>query len=180
MVSPFFTRSLAILLVVAIVASIWSFVVTPVLASLARYDEAIGRNRELLGRYLQVSNDRKGLEAQIDELRKAERTGNGFLQGNKPELASAGLVKLVKKIIALNGGKLQRTRILRSNAAERFPRASIRVFMTGPVEAMQKIFHAVDQGIEFNLAITPIYGRNVYGEMSLFIYIFPDFICLRR
>ena len=93
-----------------------------------------------------ATSGREALEARIASLQQERRDASGFLQESKPELASARMVRLVKTIIARSGGNLQRTQILTPGKGERFRHVTIRVVMTGSVEAVQKIFHGVESG----------------------------------
>lgn len=144
--SPLLRRTLALLLLAAVIASAWLFAGAPVIAMHAELDDLIDHNKEMLVRYLRHAATRDGLEKRIGELRRAPSTGEGFLEGNSVALASAHLVKTVKTVVAASGGKLSSTQVLPSKEGERFQQVSVRVTMTADIETVQKVLHALEAG----------------------------------
>ncbi len=149
--SPVMRKVVAVAVLAAVVGAFLLIVVQPVVTRFTAYGETIDRSRDLLARYERLGNSRPELEAQLVQLRKAQASAGGFLEGASVELAAATLQNKIKTVIKESGGNLRSTQILRveDDADGLFRRVGVRVTMTGTVESLHEVFYALETSVPY-------------------------------
>ncbi len=137
-------RILALLLLFAALAALWLFLAQPVMARFALYRQSMAQSDEYLARYRRMAGGREQLERALEKARRARASSGQFLQGSSTAIIAASLQNDAKKIIAASGGTLKSTQLLQHEDEKDFRRVTIRVNMSGGVEATMQIFHAIE------------------------------------
>lgn len=142
--SPALRRVLAVAILVAILAALGALVVEPVTAKFASYDRAVAQSQALLARYLRIGGERERLQVQLEQVRRAQASRGGFLEGASGELVAAELQNKAKNLVDANGGNLKSVQILKEQDENNFRRVAIRVTMTANTVAVQNIFYSLE------------------------------------
>lgn len=142
--SPFLSRTLALLLLGAALAAGWALIAAPLLDAGRSYVERGERARELITRYNRVAGMREGLEKQLTELRRRGRSTRGYLTGASHSLAAAALQERIKTTVTRHGGTIRSSQALPPRDEQGLKRLPVRVQLTAGLAALQKILHAFE------------------------------------
>ncbi len=141
---PAYSRILALSLLAALLAGLYLFVAVPLSGRHAFLDEAITDKTELLDRYLAISGSKKALASRLESLRGENPAAGAFLAGGGESLVGAGLQDRLKRIVEESGGRLTSVQILPGQDEAGFRRITIRARVSGSIEAVQRILHALE------------------------------------
>ena len=144
--SPFLSRSLALLLLVSVFAAGWSLVAEPVIDARGAYRQTIARAHELIARYDRVGMHRARLEKRLAEMRSRGRSTTGYLSGVNHSLTTAALQDRIKRIVTVNGGAVRSLQALPPKEDQGLKRLPVRVQFNADIIALQKILHGFEAG----------------------------------
>jgi general secretion pathway protein M len=126
-------RSLAIALLVGLVAIAYLAVIEPVTDSWAEQSSEIGRLESTLRRYQQVAQQRAGREAELADLKQRAAGADGLLRGANETLMAATIqLKSVQILPAQSDGPLRRI--------------TVRSQVSMTIAAAQRVFYDLEGG----------------------------------
>jgi general secretion pathway protein M len=144
--SPFLSRSLALLLLLAVLAAGWTLVVEPVIKARSAQRQTIARSHDLIARYDRVGMHRDRLEKSLAGMRNRGRSTAGYLIGANHSLTAAALQDRIKRIVTVNGGAIRSSQALPPKDDQGLKRLPIRVQLSADIIALQKILHQFEVG----------------------------------
>lgn len=150
--SPFLSRALALLLLVAAVTALYGIVVGPLLDSYVRSRSDIEEYQALLARLHVVGAAVPDLESEVSRLRSDRSSGTGYLPSGSDSLIAARLQERVKQVVTRHGATLKTTQTLPVVAKEALRQVAIRVEMTANIEALKRILFTLESGRPYLLA----------------------------
>ncbi len=142
--SPFLGRTLAVVLLLAAVAGIWSLIVEPVMTKYRLTGESMVQSRALIERYRRIAKIREPLEKQLALLERRQPSQGGYLQGASDTLAAAKLQNRVKGVVATSGGEIKSSQILPPRDDGNHRAINIRVQLSADIASLQAIFHSLE------------------------------------
>ncbi len=142
--SPFLSRTLAIVLLLGAIGGIWSFIVEPAMTKYRMSAESIVQSRALIERYRRIAKVREPLEKQLNSLKRRGPSTGGYLEGASDTLAAAGLQNRVKGIVATSGGEIKSSQILPPRDDGNHRAINIRVQLSADIASLQAIFHSLE------------------------------------
>ncbi len=142
--SPFLSRTLAIVLLFGAIGGIWSLLIEPVTTKYRLSAESMVQSETLIVRYRRIAKVRAPLEKQLATLRRRGPSTGGYLQGASDTLAAAKLQNRVKGIVATAGGETKSSQILPPRDDGHHRAINIRVQLSADIESLQAIFHALE------------------------------------
>jgi general secretion pathway protein M len=141
---PVAGRILAALLLLFVVAAIMTLVVMPIIDSFAVARLSNEEYRSALARGRVLDLELKNLTAQLAEVRQAQSSQSGFLQGANESLATAQLQNRIKSLVEAGGGELRSTQVLPVRDEGKFRRIIVRGQMATNTTGMQHIFYDIE------------------------------------
>src|SRR5262245_15852798 len=145
--TPWLSRAAALLLLVAVLAAAYVWIVEPVAAAYADTDAAIADSRELLARYDRLAAARPGLEAQLAAIEQKPDTAVFYLSGATDALAAAALQARVTSLIEGSGATLLSIQTLTSTEDRGLRRVAIRLQMTAETAPLVRVLYGLETGI---------------------------------
>ncbi len=142
--SPFLSRSLAVVLLLGAIGGIWSLLIEPVMTKYRLSAESMVQSEALIERYLRIAKVRAPLEKQLATLRRRGPSRSGYLDGASDTLAAAKLQNRVKGVVATSGGEIKSSQILPPRDDGSHRAINIRVQLSADIESLQAIFHALE------------------------------------
>ena len=157
--SPGQSRTLAVVLALALLAAVAALVVVPALLLHAHYDEAIASATDRLVRYKRVAAQAPELSRALEQVR--ERNGRRFfLRNAAPNLASAELSEMVKAAIEGNGGRITTSQNVQPKDDDAFKQVGANVQFFATTANLQKILVALETQQPYvvvaNLTVRPV------------------------
>ena len=137
-------RALAVLLVVVVLAA--SAALLPWWQKMRFYDEQSGSYLAQLERYRNMTQRRPVLLAQLAAIREQLSLSEYYIDAATPALAAAELQKRAKQVVEQAGGKLVSTQNIAGSIQENSDRIAVRVRMTGGVDIVAEVLHALEGG----------------------------------
>jgi len=102
--------------------------------------------------------------AENERIKQKYQGQNYFSTRDTVALASADLQKLIKTSISEAGGQLTSTQVLPSSSKDSFSRVTVKVRMTGDIEALRTVLHQIESSVPMmivdQLDIRPVRGRR--------------------
>lgn len=145
--TPWVSRLAALMLLAALLAAAYLWVVEPLMAAHGRADQAIIETRDLLARFEGLAATRPSLEAQAAAIEKTPAATAYYLAGETDALAAATLQARVTALVEGSGGALASIQTLPSQAEEGFTRIAIRLQLSAPIEALVRVLHGLETGV---------------------------------
>jgi len=142
-------RALAIALLLLTLAVCYLLLIRPPLAAYRASQQEIEQLQERLLRYRAIAAQRTAHEKELEQLKLRQTAQDYFLKSETNALAAAEMQDYVKTIIGESGGELVSMRVFPVAAYGRFSSVSIRVQMTGNIETVLLVFHALESGQPF-------------------------------
>lgn len=142
-ISPLLSRTLALALLAALLAGLYS-IAEPLVGEYQAYGTTIDQSRQLLLRYKRIVNRRGALQEQAQELRRRLKDRGGYLPGASDSLAAAQLQNRVKKIVRAAGGTIKSTQTLAPRDVKGLRQIDVRLQMSADIVALQKTIHALE------------------------------------
>ncbi len=126
-----------------------------------------GQKQELifrLQRATKVVARKDAVVAENERIKQKYQGQNYFSTRDTVALASADLQKLIKTSISEAGGQLTSTQVLPSSSKDSFSRVTVKVRMTGDIEALRTVLHEIESSVPMmivdQLDIRPVRGRR--------------------
>ena len=142
--SPFLSRTLAVVLLLGAIGGIWSLLIEPVMTKYRLSAESMVQSRALIERYLRIAKVRAPLEKQMAALKRRGPSTGGYLEGASDTLAAAKLQNRVKGVVATSGGEIKSSQILPPRDDGSHRAINIRVQLSADIVSLQAIFHALE------------------------------------
>ena len=143
---PFFSRSLALILLALVVGLVYGGMVEPLRRETRDWREQADQSEALLDQYQRLHQSLPGLQARFEALQKSSERKGATLSGGSDALAAAGLQEQIKRRIEGAGGQLKSTQILPVIEEGVYRRISLRVQVQGELEALQAVLYSVEDG----------------------------------
>ncbi len=117
-----------------------------------------------LQRATKVVARKDAVVAENERIKQKYQGQNYFSTRDTVALASADLQKLIKTSISEAGGQLTSTQVLPSSSKDSFSRVTVKVRMTGDIEALRTVLHQIESSVPMmivdQLDIRPVRGRR--------------------
>lgn len=145
--SPPLSKGLAIALLAALLAAVYLVVVDPLLVAYRDSEESLQVLRKRLAGYQRVAAERPQLEQALESAGPVQEQEDLFLRNSSRALAAAELQAYARVTVEDAGGSLVSTQPLTGEQGEEASRrVSVRVRMTGTIEALQAVLHRLEAG----------------------------------
>jgi general secretion pathway protein M len=149
LLSPAASRTLALAILVALLALGYFGVAQPVLDA---YDEtriAIAQHRLVLEHIRESGRNLTELEAELARLKAHQASAVGFMQSANGSLAAADLQNRIKSSVEAAHGELRSTQILPARDEGAFRRISVRGQVAVSMPALQRLFYELESATPF-------------------------------
>lgn len=117
-----------------------------------------------LQRATKVVARKDAVAAENERIKQKYQGQNYFSTRDTVALASADLQKLIKTSISEAGGQLTSTQVLPSSSKDSFSRVTVKVRMTGDIEALRTVLHQIESSVPMmivdQLDIRPVRGKR--------------------
>lgn len=133
-------RTLALAILLALLALPWFGLVEPLRARLEQQDARIAQTVEIITRYRQIAA--AGVPATAQDA-AAEEAGL-LLRGASPELAAADLQMRVGEMIAESGGKLRSVQVLPAQSESGLGKVTLRVDLQTDMAGLLGLLHTLE------------------------------------
>ena len=150
--NPILSRSMAIALLVAVLAGVWSGVAAPVLDQRRVQKAEIEQTQRLIQGFEARREDTGALKRRLDALRTDPATAGAYFTARNQTLAAAKLQSRIKALTEAAGARLTSTQVLTEEGAKgrkESERITVRVTMVGSIEAVRGVFHTLESGRPF-------------------------------
>lgn len=151
------------LLLVVLMLAIFGAIVPLVSSGLAYHEQ----KQELafrLQRYQEIVAKKDSVAASFEQIKQQYRERGYFSNRDTVALASADLQKFIKTAISQAGGELTSTQVLPSSNKSGFNQISIKVRMSGDIEALRNVLHEIESSVPIvvidQVDIRPERGRR--------------------
>lgn len=145
--TPWLSRAAALLLLAAVLALAYVWIVEPIAAAYANTEAAIADTRDLVERYDRLAAARTSLEAQLAAIEQKPDTAAYYLSGATDALAAASLQARVTALVEGNGASLLSIQTLTSSEDRGLRRVAIRLQMTAEIAPLVRVLHGLESGI---------------------------------
>ena len=142
--SPFLTRTLAVVLLLGAIGGIWSLLIEPVMTKYRLSAESIVQSEALIERYSRIARMREPREKQLATLKRLAPSTGGYLEGASDTLAAAKLQNRVKGVVATSGGQIKSSQILPPRDDGNHRAIKIRVQLSADIASLQAIFYLLE------------------------------------
>jgi len=136
-------KTLALSLLLGLVALIIAIIAVPVFLLHRHYDQAIEQQLDLLARYSRIGATAPGLAQQLETL-KAKSARGFFLKSPVPALAVSEMQEIVKGVAESNGGKVSSMQIPMHQDDGNYRKVTVNIQMSAKISAAQKIFYVLE------------------------------------
>ncbi|WP_198243490.1 type II secretion system protein GspM [methane-oxidizing endosymbiont of Gigantopelta aegis] len=157
-------RWLALGLLILVLAVLSFVVVIPLLSQGLAYQE---QKQELIFRLQkmhQIAAKESTIEAQLEQLHQQFKQQGYFGHYETAALASAGLQKFVKTLVADAGGQLNSTQVLPMRERDDLTEIVVQVRMKGDIKVLRDVLHGIETSIPVKmikqLDIRPVRGKR--------------------
>lgn len=141
--SPRQSRSLALVLLAAVLLLALAIVAGPFVYLHFHYDQAIEKQTDLLGRYMRIAAAAPELSRQLAVL-SAKDPRSFYLKSTVPALAASEVQEMAKGVIESKGGKIVSLQIPEHKDDGGFRKVTVNIQMMATTAATQKIFYALE------------------------------------
>jgi general secretion pathway protein M len=145
--TPWLSRAAALLLLAAVLAVAYVWIVEPIAAAYADTEAAIADTRDLVERYDRLAAARTSLEAQLAAIEQKPDTAAYYLTGATDALAAASLQARVTALVEGSGATLLSIQTLTSSEDRGLRRVAIRLQMTAEIAPLVRVLHGLESGI---------------------------------
>lgn len=148
--NPLLSRTMAIALLAALVAGMWSGIVAPIMDKRQAQKAEIEGTQRLIKDFEARREDVGTLKRQLAALRSDPTTAGAYFTARNPTLAAAKLQSRIKALTEASGARLTSTQVItqEGNRTES-ERITVRVTMVGSIEAVRTVFHTLESGKPF-------------------------------
>ena len=165
--NPVLSRTLAILLLAIIVASVWLLLITPVIDQRASYKADIDGARRLIGEFEARREKIGALKREITALRNDKSSKTAYFTARNSTLAAAKLQSRIKTLTQAAGAGLTSTQVLTTDDEKSdLLQVTVRAHMIGSIEAVRSVFHTLEGGHPYifldnvTISVSPARRKN--------------------
>lgn len=144
--TPIIGRLAAVLLLFTATASLYTFLVEPIVSSSGKIDRQIEEARDQLARFERAAAMQPALAKRIRDFEEQQKSWGYFLTGSTDALAAADLQDQVKILILEKGGKLQSMQPMPGVDDQGLRRITLRVQIAGTTETLFDVLYALEAG----------------------------------
>ena len=145
--TPWLSRVVALLLLAAVLAAAYVWIVGPIAGAYADTEAAIADAHELLERYDRLASARPSLEAQLAAIEQKPDTAAYYLDGATDALAAASLQARVTALVEGSGATLLSIQTLTTTEDRGLRRVAIRLQMTAEIGPLVRVLHGLETGV---------------------------------
>lgn len=116
----------------------------PLLNVYDEYQESIAESEFKLQRLRQIAAGKNAWLKRLDEIKQNGARQGQFILRDSPALASADLQTRIKSAITQASGELISTQVIPERKEDPFTRISVKVRMTGSIEAVREVLYAFE------------------------------------
>jgi hypothetical protein len=145
-VGRIFSRIAAVGLLVALVGAAYAIAVASPLVRQERNAQEISHLQDMLARYRRVAAEAPRIRSAIEALARESEANGLYLQGSTDALAAAQLVEQLKQVVQESRGRVSAAQNLPVETADELQKVSVRIQFTGSIETVQRVLHAVETG----------------------------------
>ncbi|HEV7367826.1 type II secretion system protein GspM [Arenibaculum sp.] len=142
--SPFYSRALAVALLLALLAAVPVFIVAPLIDTFDRYDERIELARGLLERYEAIAAESDALQERLNKLRLGGASADTYLTGSSEALVAANLQERVQGLCDQKNCALRSTQALPVRSEEGFRRVGLRLVLMADTAGLLRMVHGLE------------------------------------
>ena len=145
--NPFLSRTLAILLLVIVIAGTWILMIAPVIDKRASYKADIDRSKQLIAAFEARQQKISGLKGELKALRNDRTSKSAYFTARNSTLAAAKLQSRIKSLTQAAGAGLTSSQVLTTGDKKSdLQRVTVRAHMVGSIEAVRSVFHTLEVG----------------------------------
>ena len=137
-------KTVALLILAGIIATLFSVTVLPVLLASSNYQESIEELSFRLQKYQNIASMEAPLRNRLSRLESQQVAEEDLLSGESTAITGANLQELFKQRVRQSGGRLQSTQILPESYQGALERIAIKANFTGSIQALQKILYNIE------------------------------------
>ncbi|MEW8505132.1 MAG: type II secretion system protein GspM [Candidatus Thiodiazotropha sp.] len=142
--TPRQSRTVALAILILLLAMVSVLVVYPVWSMNKRYDARIDDTQFQIQRYQRIAVQNDRYQVEFSKLKQNQRSDLRFLQSNTDSLAYAELQRRIKQVVAAGKGEIVSTQTAQLSQDEVLSRVAIRVRMKSSLENLKKILHQLE------------------------------------
>lgn len=142
--TPWISRTAAVLLLIAVAAAAYTFLLEPLVLGYGDADRQIDDVREQLSRYQRLAALRPALESQLRQSAAKAPTEHYYLSGGTDALAAAGLQDHINALVQGKGGSLRSIQPMPGSDEQGFRRITVRVQMSATSEVLFETLYALE------------------------------------
>lgn len=144
--TPITSRLAAVLLLTTATASIYTFLLEPIISSSGETDRQIEEARDQLARFERAAAMQPALAKRVKDFEQQQKSWDHFLTGDTDALAAADLQDQVQALILEKGGTLQSMQPMPGVDERGLRRITLRVQMAGTIETLFDVLYALEAG----------------------------------
>ena len=148
---PVISKSLALVILLALLGGVYSFAIEPVINRYTQLDDAIVTQSDLLHRYRALGLSRESLQQKLIALNGKDTANSGSLPGKSESLVGAELQNWLKKIVEQHNGNLGSVQILLGKKEGDFRKITVRARITGTTEGVRNVLYMLERAMSLSL-----------------------------
>jgi len=165
------SRVLAIGLLLAFIAIVYGFVVSPFISAYFDKADEIDELWYRIEKYQSTAETYKDVDKALERVKKMRPSQGNYLQGNTAALASANLQQYLTRVIEAATGKIISTQNVREESVGEATAVIIKVHMRGDLRSLTTTINRLEVGkpmlfIE-NLAVVATPPRKLPGSLAI-------------
>lgn len=138
------SRLCAVALLLALLAAVYLYVVSPVLAAYREADEDLAQTRDLLVRYERLAAAKLSHEDQLAELSARQADTGIYLSGTTDALAAAELQDRIRRAVVRHGGQLRSIQSLPAGSDGDFRDIAVRVQINAKLSSFHHLIYQLE------------------------------------
>jgi len=138
------SRCFAVALLLAVLAAVYLYVVSPVLAAYREAEEDLAQSRELLVRYQRLAATTASQEMRLAELSARQSDTGVYLSGTTDALAAAELQDRIRRVVVRHGGQLRSIQNLPAGADGDFRDIAVRVQINANLSSFHHLIYQLE------------------------------------
>jgi general secretion pathway protein M len=143
--NPVLSRTLAVLLLAVVMASVWVLLGAPVIEQRTLYKAEINGSQRLIAAFEARQEKITTLKREITALRSDRTRKSAYFTARNSTLAAAKLQSRIKALTQAAGAGLTSSQVLTTvDKTSDLQRVSVRAHMVGSVDAIRSVFHTLE------------------------------------
>lgn len=138
------SRLCAVALLLVLLAAVYLYVVSPVLAAYREADEDLAQTRDLLVRYERLAAAKLSHEGQLAELSARQADTGIYLSGTTDALAAAELQDRIRRAVVRHGGQLRSIQSLPAGSDGEFRDIAVRVQINANLSSFHHLIYQLE------------------------------------